>query len=197
MPSSARAWVIAQKRGGTIMKKKVLVISTSIRARSNSEKLAEAFAKGAADAGHDVELISLKNKTIGFCRGCLACQSTGKCVIKDDANEITEKILQADAVAWATPVYYYEMSGQMKTMIDRANSLFPKDYNFRDVYLLSAAAEEEEDVDAGPLHGLKGWIACFEKARFAGKVCAYGIAAPGEIEGSGKLQEAYELGKKA
>ncbi|MBQ2220862.1 MAG: flavodoxin family protein, partial [Acidaminococcaceae bacterium] len=105
------------------------------------------------------------------------------------------KMLEADVVAWATPIYYYEMSGQMKTMIDRANSLFPKDYKFRDVYLLTAAAEDEPDVDEGAVHGLKGWIACFEKARFAGKVCACGVGAPGEIKGNAKLAEAYEMGK--
>ena len=155
------------------MAKKVLVISTSIRGNSNSEKLAEAFADGAKAAGNEVELVSLKDKTIAFCKGCLACQQTGHCVIKDDANAITDKMLEADVVVWATPIYYYEMSGQMKTMIDRANSLFPKDYKFRDVYLLTAAAEDEPDVDEGAVHGLKGWIACFEKARFAGKVCAW------------------------
>ena len=160
------------------MAKKVLVISTSVRGNSNSEKLAEAFADGAKEAGNEVELVSLKNKTIAFCKGCLACQQTGHCVIKDDANAITDKMLEADVVAWATPIYYYEMSGQMKTMIDRANSLFPKDYKFRDVYLLTAAAEDEPDVDEGAVHGLKGWIACFEKARFAGKVCACGVGAP-------------------
>jgi multimeric flavodoxin WrbA len=181
--------------GGITMAKKVLVISTSIRGNSNSEKLAEAFADGAKAAGNEVELVSLKNKTIAFCKGCLACQQTGHCVIKDDANAITDKMLEADVVVWATPIYYYEMSGQMKTMIDRANSLFPKDYKFRDVYLLTAAAEDEPDVDEGAVHGLKGWIACFEKARFAGKVCACGVGAPGEIEGNAKLGEAYEMGK--
>ena len=135
------------------MAKKVLVISTSMRGNSNSEKLAEAFADGAKAAGNEVELISLKNKTIAFCKGCLACQQTGHCVIKDDANAITDKMLEADVVAWATPIYYYEMSGQMKTMIDRANSLFPKDYKFRDVYLLTAAAEDEPDVDEGAVRG--------------------------------------------
>ncbi len=129
------------------MAKKVLVISTSVRGNSNSEKLAEAFADGAKAAGNEVELVSLKNKTIAFCKGCLACQQTGHCVIKDDANAIADKMLEADVIAWATPIYYYEMSGQMKTMIDRANSLFPKDYKFRDVYLLTAAAEDEPDVD--------------------------------------------------
>ena len=100
------------------MSKKVVVISASLRTNSNSAALAEQFAKGAKDAGNEVEVISLKGKNIGFCIGCLACQSTGSCVIKDDANEITEKVLNADVVAWATPIYYYEMAGQMKTLID-------------------------------------------------------------------------------
>ena len=122
------------------MAKKVLVIETSLRARSNSDALAEEFAKGAKDAGNEVEIVSLKGKKIAFCTGCFGCQRAGHCVIKDDANEITEKILEAEAVVWSTPIYYYEMSGQMKTMIDRANSLYPRDYKFRDVYLLSVAA---------------------------------------------------------
>ena len=120
------------------MSKKVLIISTSIRPNSNSELLANAFADGARKSGNEVELVSLKDKTIGFCKGCLACQKLGRCVVKDDANEITEKLLNAEVVVWATPIYYYEMSGQMKTMIDRANSLYPRDYQFRDVYLLRA-----------------------------------------------------------
>lgn len=177
------------------MSKKVLVISTSIRAKSNSEVLAHAFEDGAKAAGHDVEFVSLKDKTIAFCKGCLACQKMGRCVINDDANEITEKILNAEAVVWATPIYYYEMSGQMKTMIDRANSLFPRDYQFRDVYLLSVAAEDDEETDARAVSGLNGWIDCFEHARFAGKVFAGGVDAPDAIEGHPALKEAYELGK--
>ncbi len=125
------------------MAKKVLIIETSLRTGSNSDILAESFAKGAKDAGNDVETVSLKDKKIGFCTGCFACQKLGKCIIEDDANEITEKILEAEVVVWATPIYYYEMSGQMKTMIDRANSLYPRDYKFREVYLLSTAAEDE------------------------------------------------------
>ena len=105
------------------MSKKVVVISTSLRGNSNSNALAESFANGAKAAGNTVEVISLKGKKIGFCIGCLACQSKGECVIRDDAIEITEKVLNADVVAWATPIYYYEMSGQMKTLIDRMNSI--------------------------------------------------------------------------
>ena len=177
------------------MSKNVLVISTSIRPNRNYEMLANAFADGARTSGNDVEVVSLKDKTIGFCKGCLACQKLGRCVIKDDANEITEKMLSADVIVWATPIYYYEMCGQMKTMIDRANSLYSRDYQFRDVYLLAAAAEDEDYVDEGAVKGLQGWIDCYEKARFAGKIFAGGYTAPKDIEGSEKLKEAFEMGK--
>ena len=177
------------------MAKKVLIIETSLRTGSNSDILAESFAKGAKDAGNDVEIVSLKGKRIGFCTGCFACQKLGKCVITDDANEITEKILEAEVVVWSTPIYYYEMSGQMKTMIDRANSLYPRDYKFREVYLLSTAAEDESCTDEKAVNGLKGWIDCFEKAEFKGKVFAGGVNERGEIAGHKALDEAYAMGE--
>ena len=178
------------------MAKKVLIITTSLRNNSNSDKLAESFANGALVAGNDVETVSLKGKTIAFCRGCFACANTGRCVINDDANEITEKILNAEVVVWATPIYYYEMSGQMKTMIDRANSLYPRDYKFRDVYLLSVAADDGDYVDEKAAGGVQGWVDCFEKAEFKGKVFAGNVNDQGDIEGHKALNEAYELGKK-
>lgn len=177
------------------MSKNILVINTSLHGRSNSELLAEAFIEGARSAGNRVEKVTLKDKTIAFCKGCLACQTLGACVIQDDAISITEKMEKADVIVWSTPIYYYEMSGQMKTLIDRANSLYLTDYAFRDIYLLTAAAEEGEGVDAGAIHGLEGWIACYEKARLAGTVFAGGVNAGGEIEGHKALKEAYDMGK--
>ncbi len=177
------------------MKKHILILSTSLRKNSNSEALADAFQRGAQEAGHTVQKISLRNKTIGFCRGCLACLKTGSCVIRDDAVEIAEKMRGADGIVFATPIYYYEMSGQMKTMLDRANSLYGSDYAFRDIYLLSAAAEEGAGVDSRALSGLEGWIACFERARLSGTVFAGGVNEEGEIKDHPALQEAYEMGK--
>ena len=89
---------------------KVLVISTSLRAKSNSDILTEQLITGAKAAGHEVEHISLKGKKIAFCIGCLACQKTQQCVIKDDGVEIAEKVKNADTLVFATPIYYYEMS---------------------------------------------------------------------------------------
>lgn len=120
--------------------KKILILSSSLRNNSNSEMLAQKFYEGAKTAGNEVEFISLKDKKIAFCKGCLACQKNFRCVIHDDADLIAQKILTAEILVFATPIYYYGMSGQLKTMLDRANPLFPTDYKFREVYLLASAA---------------------------------------------------------
>ena len=177
------------------MNKKVLILSTSPRKNSNSEALAEAFASGANEANNDVEIIRMREKNIRFCLGCFACQKTGKCVIKDDMAAIVPKMEQADVLVFATPIYYYEMSGQMKTLLDRANPLFIADYRFRDVYFLSSAAEAADYVPQRAQSGLEGWIECCEKARFAGTVFGGGVTEAGEIQGSPALDKAYEMGR--
>lgn len=177
------------------MSKTVLVLSTSPRKGGNSDALADAFVRGAQAAGNQVEKIPLYDKTIGFCKGCLSCQSTQRCILRDDADAITQKMLTADVIAFATPIYYYGMCGQMKTLLDRANPLFPAAYQFRDIYLLAAAAEADEHTVDGAVTGLQGWIDCFEKARFAGTVFAGGVTSVGEIQGHPALQRAFEAGK--
>jgi multimeric flavodoxin WrbA len=175
---------------------KVLVISTSLRSKSNSDILTEQLITGAKDAGHEVEHISLKGKKIAFCIGCLACQKTQQCVIKDDAVGIAERVKNADTLVFATPIYYYEMSGQMKTLLDRLNPLYPSDYKFRKVYMLSVAAEDEESVPEKAVSGLQGWVDCFEKAEFAGSLFCGGISDQGEADGKDtEKNEAYQFGK--
>lgn len=176
--------------------KKVIVISTSLRHGSNSDILADKFVEGAKSVGNEVEKISLVGKDIQFCKGCLACQKLGKCVIKDDVNDIMIKVLEADVVTWATPIYYYEMSGQMKTLIDRMNAMYPLNYKFRDVYLLTTAAEDEEETPKRAEMGLMGWIECFPKSRLAGTLFCGGVSAPREIEDNVKLREAFDLGAR-
>lgn len=176
---------------------KVLVIQTSLRAKSNSDILAERLIAGASDAGHIVERISLKGKEIKFCIGCLACQKTRKCVQNDDAVEIAEKVKNADTLVFVTPVYYYEMSGQMKTLLDRLNPLYSSDYKFRRIYMLSTAAEEDGSVPSKAVSGLRGWVDCFEKAELADTLFCGGINEPNEAQSmTEKQEEAYEFGKK-
>ena len=173
----------------------VLVISTSLRAKSNSDILTDYLIAGARDAGHQVEHISLKGKNIKFCIGCLVCQKTQKCIQKDDAVEIAEKVKNADSLVFVTPIYYYEMSGQMKTLLDRMNPLYTSDYKFRRVYMLSTAAEDEESTPEKAVNGLQGWIDCFEKAEFAGTLFCGGINDPGEALGKAdELEKAFQFG---
>ena len=122
------------------MSKNVLIISSSPRKGGNSETLAASFAKGAEEAGHKVETVYLREKNYSFCKGCLACLKVGHCVIGDDAVEIAARMHDADVLVFATPVYYYSVSGQLKTMLDRANPLFDTYYAFTKAYMLAAAA---------------------------------------------------------
>lgn len=176
------------------MDKNVIIISASLREKNNSMALTEAFAKGAGEAGNRVELISLRGKKYGFCTGCLSCQKTFHCFMKDDAEEISEKIGKADVVVFATPIYYYEMSGQLKTLLDRCNPLFPQDYLFRDVYLLMTAADDNPHTVDRAVSGLSGWIDCFPKSRLAGTVFAGGVTERGDIENHRALDEAFQAG---
>ena len=179
------------------MAKKVLIVSTSLRGGSNSDILAKECERGAKEAGHDVELVSLKGKDIRFCIGCLTCQSTGVCVLKDDVAAIMTKVKEAEVIVFATPIYYYEMSGQMKTLLDRLNPLYSADYKFRDIYMIATAAEDEESTFDKAYNGLQGWVDCFEKAKLKGIVTGGGI---NDANDAGKhvevMQKAYELGKE-
>lgn len=97
---------------------------------------------------------------------------------------------------FATPIYYYEMSGQMKTLLDRANPLYFSDYRFRDAYLLATSADEDESAMDGAEKGLQGWVSCFEKVRLAGVVRCTDTDALGAVRNAAKaLETAYELGK--
>ncbi len=175
--------------------KNVLIISSSPRKNGNSETLASFFAKGACEAGNNVETVYLRNKQISFCRGCMACAELGRCVIKDDAVEIAAKMHDADVLVFASPVYYYSVSGQLKTMFDRANPLYGTDYAFKEVYLLSAAAEDEDYTVEGSVKAVQGWIDCFERAELTGVVFAGGVNDVGEIKDHIALRKAYEMGK--
>lgn len=178
------------------MNKKILVISASLRRGGNSETLADAFLKGASEAGSEIEKVCLYDKTLGFCKGCLACQKTMCCVINDDANGIVERMRNADVIVLATPVYFYDMCGQLKTLLDRSNPLFPAEYRFRDVYIVAAAAEQDASAIDGTVTGISGWMSCFEQARLAGVIRGVGLTETGAAQRATELlSAAYEMGK--
>lgn len=185
-----------ERKGYSVMGKTVLIVSSSPRKNGNSETLAEAFANGAREAGYSVETVRLREKQMGFCRGCLACLKLGRCVIQDDAVEIAAKMHDANVLVFATPVYYYCVSGQLKTMLDRANPLFDTDYAFTKTYLLATAAEDAPETFAGTEKAVQGWVDCFPRCALVGTVFAGGVNGVGEIAGHAALEQAYQMGKE-
>ena len=100
--------------------KKVLIISSSPRSGGNSDTLCDEFLKGAEAAGNVVEKISLRKKKINYCTGCGFCYEHKTCTQKDDMAEILDKMISSDVIVFASPIYFYTMCGQLKTMIDRS-----------------------------------------------------------------------------
>ncbi len=176
------------------MGKKVLILSSSPRKGGNSETLVASFAKGAEEAGNEVEIIHLREKQYGFCKGCFVCLKLGQCVIKDDAAEIIAKMHDADALVFASPVYYYSISGQLKTMLDRANPLYDTDYAFTEVYFLATAAENEKETVEGSIKAIQGWVDCFPRCELKKTVFAGGVNDIGDIKGHPALEKAYQVG---
>lgn len=103
--------------------KNILIVNSTFRRGGNTELLAKQFAKGAEEAGNRVKTISLRELKLQFCIGCLACLDSGKCVLDDSVNSLLPEVREADVLVFATPVYYYSMSGQLKTFLDRLNPL--------------------------------------------------------------------------
>lgn len=176
--------------------KKILILSSSSRKQGNSDCLADAFEKGATRVGHSVEKIYIKDMDLKFCTGCLSCQVSGKCPLQDDVAMLLEKMRTSDVLVFATPIYFYEMSGQMKTLLDRTNPLYGSDYKFEDIYFIASAAEEERSAMDGAIKGLEGWISCFERTQLKGVVYGTGLTGIDDVKkNSSLLQEAMQLGE--
>ena len=179
------------------MGKNVLVISSSLRITSNSAVLAHEIVRGAADAGNDAEFLSLVDKDLNFCTGCMACQKSHSCVINDDATAITEKVKCSDVLVFATPISYYEMSGQLKTMLDRMNPIYGDDYKFREVYLVCTAADDDPQTPDRAANGIRGWVSCFDKAEFKEVLFCGGVDGPGDVMSRRDyMEQAYMLGRR-
>lgn len=173
---------------------KVFVISSSLRRGSNSEQMAKSFVEGAKAKGNEVRYQSLKDFQLSFCKGCLACQNIGKCIIDDDVKNVIEEIATSDYLVLATPVYYYGMAGQLKTFLDRLNPLYGKDINLKGVYLLGACADEAEEAFDKTITALSGWIECFEGVELKETLLATNTNDANSLSDEWK-RKAYGLGK--
>ena len=186
--------LLALKKEVLTMSKKVLILSASPRKGGNSDLLCDQFAKGAEEAGHQVEKVRVQEKKISPCLACYGCRGTGVCVQKDDMAAILDKMVEADVLVLATPVYFYSMDGQLKTLIDRT---LPRYTEIRDkeVYFIATAAAGrgamERTVDA-----MRGFTDCLPGAQVKGIIYGSGVYQKGEVMDTKAFQEACQLGRK-
>ena len=177
--------------------KKIIVVTSSPRKNGNSEILAQKFAAGATAAGNEVEFIAVRDIGLKFCTGCLYCNTHNQCVLDDGMNGLYEDFQNADILVFATPVYYYAVCGQMKTLLDRLNPLFARKNRFRDVYLLATAADDEDSAMDGAVKDIQGWIDCFSGVKLNGVIRGIGVTEKGAINNTPFPEQAYEMGKNA
>jgi multimeric flavodoxin WrbA len=179
-----------------MMAKNVVIIYSSFRKNGNSERLAKEFERGAKESGLNVQSIYLRDMKYGFCKGCFACKKTYMCIQKDDIASVIDIVANADILAFATPVYYYSVSGQLKTFLDRMNPIYAAGHKFKEVYLFATAEENESYVPEGTVSDIQGWVDCFEGVSFPKTVFCGGVIQVGDINTkTSVLKEAYDLGK--
>lgn len=177
------------------MSKKVLILSASFRKGGNSDLLCDEFMKGALAAGHDVEKIFINDKRISFCRGCGVCNRTHRCVINDDMDEILDKMIAADVIVMATPVYFYMMNGQMKTLIDRTVPRYTQ-ISHKDFYFIVAAADTSHANMEKTLQAFRGFTEdCLDGTNERGVIYGTGAWEKGDIAHMPAMREAYEMGR--
>lgn len=177
------------------MSKNVLIISSSPRKGGNSDALCDQFRKGAEEAGSRVDKIRLAELTIDYCSACYACKKLGHCVKQDDMEQVIAKMREADVIVLATPVYFYTMCAQMKTMIDRTlgGAQMPGLEN-KEFYLIATAADGKDEMER-TMDGLRGYIECLPGAKEAGVIYGAGAWQLGDIQGNPAMREAYQMGR--
>jgi multimeric flavodoxin WrbA len=177
------------------LNKKVLVLSSSPRSGGNSDLLCDQFINGSIEAGHHTEKIFLKDKKINYCTGCGTCIDRGKtCSQKDDMAEVLDKMVAADVIVLATPVYFYTMCGQMKTLIDRTCSCYTEITN-KDFYFIITAADNSNPAMERTLEEFRGFTYCLDRANEKGIVYGTGAWNMGDIKGKPAMKHAYEMRK--
>lgn len=177
------------------MSNKILILNASPRSGGNCDVLCDEFIKGATEAGNKTEIINLRDKNINYCLGCLVCQSSGGvCTHNDDMSKILDKIIDADVIALATPVYFYSMCAQLKTLMDRTFAKYTHIKN-KKFYLLSTAADTDDSAFDGTIQGFRNFLYCLPEAKEAGIILAGGVYGIGEIKNHKALEQAYKAGE--
>lgn len=175
--------------------KNILILGGSPRPNGNSAILSAEFARGAQDAGHHVEQLSVARKQIAGCLGCNACyRNGGSCVQKDDMEEVRAKMLAADVIVLASPIYFYTMTAQMKAVIDRSYAFYQQLAGKTFYFVITCAATEEAYTDT-MVAALRGFTCCVPDAKEGGMVLGIGAMDAGDVRSTAAMQQAYEMGR--
>ncbi len=177
------------------MSKKVLILSGSPRLGGNSDLLCDSFAKGAIDSGCEVEKIRVSDMKVGYCLGCYYCKDhNGGCVIKDDMGKLLQKIIDCDVLVLASPVYFYSVDAQLKTVIDRTVARWTEVKN-KEMYYIVTAGENDTSAAATTVDCFRGYADCIEGATEKGVICGLGLYSKGDVKESQYIKEAYDMGR--
>lgn len=175
--------------------KKVLILEGSPRRNGNSAILSDEFARGAEEAGCSVEKVKIAGKKIAGCLGCNGrFRNGGICVQKDDMAEIREKMLAADVIVLASPIYFYSMTAQMKAVIDRSYAFFQQ-LEGKTFYFPITCGAPDETFTETMLVSLRGFTCCIPNAKEGGYVLGVGATEAGEIRSTKAMKEACQLGR--
>lgn len=177
------------------MSKKVVVITGSPRKNGNSFAMTDAFVKAAEAKGHTVTRFDAALQKVGGCRACETCFSTGKaCTFDDDFNTIAPAILEADAIVFTMPVYWYSIPAQIKGVIDRIFSLVVggKDISGKECALITCCEEDDMSVMDGVRIPIER-MAALNKWKMAGEVLIPGVLNVGDIDKTDGCKKAAEL----
>jgi multimeric flavodoxin WrbA len=176
------------------MSKNIVLLSGSPRKDGNTDKLAAAFMEGAESAGKNVTLFRVADMKIGGCMGCNHCfEEKGVCVQTDDMSQILDAFRKADAVVFASPVYYWNVSAQLKLAIDRTYALISDKPPIQKAALLMTSGDREAKVAESAVTMYNN-IRSFSKWEDAGVIVAGGLHGKDEIAGRGELEDARKLG---
>lgn len=176
------------------MSENIVVLSGSPREGGNTDRLVAAFIAGAETAGKTVTLFRVADMSISGCLGCQHCfGSNGVCVQKDDMSMILSAMKKADTLVFASPVYYFSLTAQLKLAIDRTYALIKNKPPIKKAALLLTCGDSTAAAAKGSVATYQG-ICAHSKWEDAGVITAPGLHAPDEIEGRDELEKARELG---
>ena len=175
-------------------KMKILVLTGSPRKGGNSNTLADNFIRGAEEAGHQVFRFDAAFKEVHPCIGCNKCGMNGPCIFKDDFEFVRQHIVDADMVVFATPMYYFGISAQLKAVIDRFYAINGQIHRPKKSALIMTYADnslEKENVIINHYKVLLNYLGWQD----AGQIIAAGVWPVGAVNNTDYPRRAYELGK--